>query len=68
MPSSARTQQRHFDSMRQLGSGLGAARFAVFDDSACMVQAAYRYSRFLLPKEKPGFWTRRRAFGQVRHG
>jgi NADH-quinone oxidoreductase subunit F len=36
-----------FDAMRQLGSGLGAAGFAVFDDSACMVQAAWRYSRFL---------------------
>jgi NADH:ubiquinone oxidoreductase subunit F (NADH-binding) len=36
-----------FDSMRQVGSGLGAGGFAVFDDSACMVQAAYRYSRFL---------------------
>jgi NADH-ubiquinone oxidoreductase-F iron-sulfur binding region len=36
-----------FDSMRQMGSGLGAAGFAVFDDSAYMVQAAYRYSRFL---------------------
>ena len=29
-----------FDSMRQAGSGLGAGGFAVFDDSACMVQAA----------------------------
>jgi NADH:ubiquinone oxidoreductase subunit F (NADH-binding) len=36
-----------FDAMRQVGSGLGAGGFAVFDDSACMVQAAYRYSRFL---------------------
>jgi NADH:ubiquinone oxidoreductase subunit F (NADH-binding) len=36
-----------FDSMRQAGSGLGAGGFAVFDDSACMVQAAWRYSRFL---------------------
>ena len=36
-----------FESMRQVGSGLGAAGFAVFDDSACMVQAAYLYSRFL---------------------
>ncbi len=36
-----------FDSMRQARSGLGAGGFAVFDDSACMVQAAYRYSRFL---------------------
>ncbi len=33
--------------MRQVGSGLGAGGFAVFDDSACMVQAAYLYSRFL---------------------
>jgi NADH-quinone oxidoreductase subunit F len=36
-----------FHSVRQAGSGLGAGGFAVFDDSACMVQAAYRYSRFL---------------------
>ena len=33
--------------MRQMGSGLGAGGFAEFDDSACMVQAAWRYSRFL---------------------
>jgi len=36
-----------FDSLRDVGSGLGAAGFAVFDDSACMVRAAYLYSRFL---------------------
>jgi NADH-quinone oxidoreductase subunit F len=36
-----------FDAMRRAGSGLGAAGFAVFDDSACIVQAAHRYSRFL---------------------
>jgi NADH-quinone oxidoreductase subunit F len=36
-----------FDSMRQIGSGLGAGGFAVFDDSACMVRAAAMYSRFL---------------------
>jgi NADH-quinone oxidoreductase subunit F len=36
-----------FDSMREVGSGLGAAGFAVFDDSACMVKAARLYSRFL---------------------
>jgi NADH-quinone oxidoreductase subunit F len=36
-----------FDSLRQFGSGLGAGGFAVFDDSACMVRAAYLYSRFL---------------------
>ena len=34
-----------FDSMRAVGSGLGSAGFAVFDDSACMVRAA----RLLLP-------------------
>ena len=36
-----------FDSMRQIGSGLGSAGFAAFDDSACMVNAAHLYSRFL---------------------
>ncbi len=36
-----------FDSMLEVGSGLGAAGFAVFDDSACMVKAAQLYSRFL---------------------
>lgn len=36
-----------FDSMRDVGSGLGSAGFAVFDDSACMVGAALLYSRFL---------------------
>jgi NADH:ubiquinone oxidoreductase subunit F (NADH-binding) len=36
-----------FDSMREAGSGLGAGGFAVFDDTACMVRAAYLYSRFL---------------------
>src|SRR3989442_512973 len=36
-----------FDSMRQVGSGLGSGGFAVFDDSACMVKAARVYSRFL---------------------
>jgi NADH-quinone oxidoreductase subunit F len=35
------------DSMRRIGSGLGAGGFAVFDDSACMVKAALLYSRFL---------------------
>jgi NADH:ubiquinone oxidoreductase subunit F (NADH-binding) len=36
-----------FESLREVGSGLGAGGFAMFDDSACIVQAAYRYSRFL---------------------
>jgi NADH-quinone oxidoreductase subunit F len=36
-----------FESMRAVGSGLGAGGFAVFDDTACMVRAAALYSRFL---------------------
>jgi NADH-quinone oxidoreductase subunit F len=36
-----------FDAMRQAGSGLGAGGFAVFDDTACIARAAWRYSRFL---------------------
>jgi NADH-quinone oxidoreductase subunit F len=36
-----------FDSMRQAGSGLGSAGFIVYDDSECMVQALYTFSRFL---------------------
>jgi NADH-quinone oxidoreductase subunit F len=36
-----------FDSMREFGSGLGSAGFAVFDESACMVKVAHLYSRFL---------------------
>ena len=36
-----------FDAMREAGSSLGASGFAVFDDTACMVRAAYLYSRFL---------------------
>jgi NADH-quinone oxidoreductase subunit F len=36
-----------FESMRQVGTALGAAGFAVFDDSACMVQTALMYTRFL---------------------
>ncbi|MCC7076874.1 MAG: NADH-quinone oxidoreductase subunit F [Acidimicrobiia bacterium] len=30
-----------------IGSGMGAAGFIVYDDTACMVDAAYRFSRFL---------------------
>ena len=36
-----------FDSMRKAGSALGSAGFIVYDDSACMAQAAYNFSRFL---------------------
>jgi NADH-quinone oxidoreductase subunit F len=36
-----------FESMKQVGTALGAAGFAVFDDSACVVRTALMYSRFL---------------------
>jgi NADH:ubiquinone oxidoreductase subunit F (NADH-binding) len=36
-----------FESMLQVGSGLGAGGFAVFDESACIVQVAALFSRFL---------------------
>ncbi|HEY8692638.1 MAG TPA: NADH-ubiquinone oxidoreductase-F iron-sulfur binding region domain-containing protein, partial [Chloroflexota bacterium] len=36
-----------FDAMRAAGSGLGSGGFVVYDDSACMVQALYTFSRFL---------------------
>jgi NADH-quinone oxidoreductase subunit F len=36
-----------FESMKQVGTALGAAGFAVYDDSACIVRAALMYSRFL---------------------
>jgi NADH-quinone oxidoreductase subunit F len=36
-----------FDSMRRAGSALGSAGFIVYDDHACMVQAAYNFSHFL---------------------
>ncbi len=36
-----------FESMAEVGSGLGAGGFAVYDDSACVVKLAHAYSRFL---------------------
>ncbi|MDP8927267.1 MAG: SLBB domain-containing protein [Actinomycetota bacterium] len=36
-----------FDAMRAAGSGLGSGGFVVYDESACMVQAAAAFSRFL---------------------
>ncbi|MGE0137435.1 MAG: NADH-ubiquinone oxidoreductase-F iron-sulfur binding region domain-containing protein, partial [Ilumatobacteraceae bacterium] len=30
-----------------IGSGMGSAGFIVYDDTTCMVDAAYRFSRFL---------------------
>lgn len=36
-----------FESMKAVGSALGAAGFAAFDESACIVRVALMYSRFL---------------------
>jgi NADH:ubiquinone oxidoreductase subunit F (NADH-binding) len=36
-----------FDAFRHAGTGLGAGGFAVYDESACMVEVARQFSRFL---------------------
>lgn len=36
-----------YEGLAAIGSGLGSAGFIVCDDEACMVDAAYRFSRFL---------------------
>jgi len=36
-----------YEDMARIGSGLGAVGFAVYDETACMVELAYEYSRFL---------------------
>ncbi len=36
-----------YESFQAIGSGLGSAGFIVYDDTTCMVDAAYRFSRFL---------------------
>ena len=36
-----------YEGFEQIGSAMGAAGFIVYDDTACMVDAAYRFSRFL---------------------
>ncbi len=36
-----------YEDLRAIGSGIGSAGFIVYDDTACMVDAAYRFSRFL---------------------
>jgi NADH-quinone oxidoreductase subunit F len=36
-----------YEDMAAIGSGLGAVGFAVYDDTACMVEVAFQYSRFL---------------------
>ncbi len=36
-----------YEDMAAIGTGLGAVGFAVYDDTACMVEVAFQYSRFL---------------------
>ena len=36
-----------YEGFQAIGSGIGSAGFIVDDDTACMVDAAYRFSRFL---------------------
>jgi NADH:ubiquinone oxidoreductase subunit F (NADH-binding) len=36
-----------YEGFRAIGSGLGAAGFIVYDDTACMVEVARQFSRFL---------------------
>ena len=36
-----------YEGLAAAGGGMGAAGFAVYDDTACMVEVAYQYSRFL---------------------
>ncbi len=36
-----------YEALGSVGSGLGSAGFIVYDETACMVDAAYRFSRFL---------------------
>lgn len=36
-----------YEALREVGSGLGSGGFAVYDDSACIVQATAAFTRFL---------------------
>ena len=36
-----------YEGLQSIGSGMGAAGFIVYDDTACMVEVARRFSRFL---------------------
>ena len=47
LPAEALDTPLDFESMRAVGSGLGSAGFFVLDESACMVEAAWLFSRFL---------------------
>jgi NADH:ubiquinone oxidoreductase subunit F (NADH-binding) len=47
LPADALDVPMDFESFGAVGSGLGSAGFFVLDDTACMVEAAWLYSRFL---------------------
>ena len=36
-----------YEGFKAIGSGMGSAGFIVYDDTTCLVDAAYRFSRFL---------------------
>ena len=36
-----------YEGFEAIGSGMGSAGFIVYDDTTCMIDAAYRFSRFL---------------------
>ena len=47
LPAEVLDTPMDFESLAEVGSGLGAAGFFVLDETACMVEAAWLYSRFL---------------------
>lgn len=47
LTASGRWARRSREGFQAIGSGIGSAGFIVYDDTACMVDAAYRFSRFL---------------------
>lgn len=47
IPADALDTPLSYEGFAAAGSGMGAAGFAVYDDTACMVAAAARFSRFL---------------------
>jgi NADH:ubiquinone oxidoreductase subunit F (NADH-binding) len=64
-----------FESVRSIGSGLGAGCFIVFDETACMVKAAQVFSRFLwvescgqCPACKLGCEAITRSLGRLERG
>jgi NADH-quinone oxidoreductase subunit F len=47
LPAESLDTPMDFESFNAIGAGLGSAGFLVLDDTACMVEAAWLYSRFL---------------------